>query len=82
MTQQQAADRLGLTRQALSSYESDRTRPDIDRLQELAVLYGTDLEGIIYGTAHALKGRKTIRILAVILLALLTVIHVVGAACL
>ena len=82
MTQQQAADRLGLTRQALSSYESDRTRPDIDRLQELAVLYGTDLEGIIYGTAHALKGRKTIRILAVILLALLTAIHVVGAACL
>ncbi len=44
MTQQQAADRLGVTRQALSGYESNRTRPDIDRLQALAALYGTDLE--------------------------------------
>ncbi|MBR4743440.1 MAG: helix-turn-helix transcriptional regulator [Oscillospiraceae bacterium] len=82
MTQQQAADRLGVTRQALSAYESDRARPDIDRLQELAALYGTDLEGVVYGTVPALKARKSIRIAAVSFLILLTVLHIAGAACL
>ena len=82
MTQQQAADRLGVTRQALSAYESDRARPDIDRLQELAALYGTDLEGVLYGTVPALKARKRIRIAGVCFLILLTVIHIAGAACL
>ena len=82
MTQQQAADRLGVTRQALSAYESDRARPDIDRLQELAVLYGTDLESVVYGTVPALKVQKRIRTAAVCFLVLLTVIHITGAACL
>ena len=82
MTQQEAADRLGVTRQALSGYESNRTRPDIDRLQALAALYGTDLEGVVYGTAPALKARKTVRIAAAGFLIILTMIHIAGAACL
>lgn len=82
MTQQQAADRLGVTRQALSGYESNRTRPDIDRLQALAALYGTDLEGVVYGTAPALKARKAVRIAAVSFSIILTLIHIAGAACL
>lgn len=36
MTQEQVAEKLGVTRQALSSYESNRTRPDIDTLVLLA----------------------------------------------
>ena len=82
MTQQQAADRLGVTRQALSGYESNRTRPDIDRLQALAALYGTDLEGVVYGTAPALKARKAVRIAAAGFFIILTLIHTAGAACL
>ena len=33
MTQQQAAERLNVTRQTVSGYESNRTRPDIDMLR-------------------------------------------------
>jgi len=64
MTQEQAADRLGVTRQTLSSYESERTRPDIDMLMRLCALYGTDLDGIIYGQARALKYLRIIKRIA------------------
>ena len=80
MTQQQAADSLGVTRQTVSGYESDRSRPDIDMLKDIAALYGTDLESIVYGTEPALKAKKAIKNGAVVLLVLLTVITAVGDA--
>ena len=49
LTQEQVVQQIGLTRQALSSYESGRTRPDIETLMALAEIYGTDLEGLLYG---------------------------------
>ncbi len=55
MTQQQAAEQLHLTRQAISGYESGRTQPDVEMLARLAALYGTDLEGILYGQDGRLK---------------------------
>ena len=39
MTQEEVASRVGLTRQAISSYESGRTEPDLDMLIKLAGLY-------------------------------------------
>lgn len=79
MTQQQAADRLGVTRQAVSGYESNRTRPDIDMLRAMAELYGTDLEGVVYGTQPALKARRIVKTAAFALLAFLTVLSAAGA---
>ena len=74
MTQEQAAARLGVTRQALSSYESGRTRPDIDTLLRLSEIYGTDLDGVLYGSDGAWKAQRSFRraaaVLAVLLLAL------------
>lgn len=49
LTQQQAADQLGITRQALSGYEGGRTRPDIEMLEKLCRIYETDLETMLYG---------------------------------
>ena len=49
LTQEQVAERLGVTRQTVSGYESDRTRPDVDTLMRLAEIYGTDLNGVLYG---------------------------------
>lgn len=62
MTQEQVAEQVGLTRQAVSSYESGRTQPGIDILQRLADVYEADLTDIIYGRSPvnrlhtALKG--------------------------
>ena len=80
MTQQQAADRLGVTRQAVSGYESNRTRPDIDMLRAIAELYGTDLEGVVYGTQPVLKARRIIKTAAAVFTALLTAMTAAGAA--
>ncbi len=61
MTQEQVAAKIGLTRQALSSYESGRTRPDIEMLMRLCEVYGTDLDAILYGTSRTLKAVRRMK---------------------
>ena len=80
MTQQQAADRLGVTRQTVSGYESNRTRPDIDMLQAIAALYDTDLTGVVYGNQPVLKARRILKTAATVFWSLLTAMTSAGAA--
>ena len=61
MTQEQAAGKLGVARQTLSSYESGRTRPDIDMLVRLCDIYETDLDGMIYGQNRTLKAVQRVK---------------------
>ena len=61
LTQEQAAAKLHITRQALSSYESQRTQPDIHMLLALAEVYETDLDGILYGQETSLKNLRRLR---------------------
>ena len=49
MTQEQVARQVGLTRQAISSYESGRTQPDLDTLARLAEVYGAEITDVLYG---------------------------------
>lgn len=73
LTQEHVAEKLNVTRQALSSYESGRTRPDIDTLVRLAEIYNTDVNSIIYDPENSTvtEGiKKAARILAVLLIAL------------
>lgn len=71
MTQEQAAAQLGVTRQAVSSYESGRTRPDLDMLLRMCEVYHTDLEGILYGRDSALQRLRRLKIAAVTVFVLL-----------
>ena len=48
LTQREAAKRLGITRGTIASYEKHKTVPDIDRAKEIAALYGTTVDGIIF----------------------------------
>jgi len=80
LTQEQVAQQIGLTRQALSSYESGRTRPDIETLMALAEIYGTDLEGLLYGQEKQQKAARRIRITAGITFGLLTLLTLVSSA--
>ena len=52
LTQEEVAEQVGLTRQAISSYESGRTQPDLDMLARLAEVYHTDLNGILSGSGE------------------------------
>lgn len=49
MTQGELADKISVTRQTVSSWENDRTQPDIDMLELLADAFGTGIEELIYG---------------------------------
>ncbi|MBR3752698.1 MAG: helix-turn-helix transcriptional regulator [Ruminiclostridium sp.] len=80
LTQEQVAQQIGLTRQALSSYESGRTRPDIETLMALAEIYGTDLEGLLYGQEKQQKSARRIRITAGITFGLLTLLTLASSA--
>lgn len=53
MTQEAVAGQLHVTRQAISSYESGRTQPDLDTLRNLAEVYGVEIETILYGAPPA-----------------------------
>lgn len=49
MTQDTLAEKICVSRQAVSSWENDRTQPDIEMLQKLAEVFDVSLEEIIYG---------------------------------
>lgn len=80
MTQGEVAEKLNITRQALSSYESGRTYPDIDMLLKLSDIYGTDLYGIIYGQERLLKSVSRVKTIANILFVLLAVLTFISSA--
>lgn len=49
LTQEELAERLHVTRQAVSNWETARTQPDVETLTALAEALGTDVNGLIYG---------------------------------
>lgn len=49
LTQDILAEKINVTRQTISSWENDRTQPDIDMLEQLATAFGVGIEELIYG---------------------------------
>ena len=49
LSQETLADRLHVTRQAVSSWETGKTRPDLETLERLTNAFECDIQEIIYG---------------------------------
>ena len=49
MTQDQLAEKMHVTRQAVSNWETEKTQPDINTLNALADVFNTDVNELIYG---------------------------------
>ncbi len=49
MTQDDLAEKLFVTRQAISSWENDRTQPDVHMLGKLREIFGVSIEELLYG---------------------------------
>lgn len=49
LTQDALAEKLHVTRQAISNWENDKTKPDIEALEMLAEVLEVDIEELIYG---------------------------------
>lgn len=47
LSQEAAAEKLGVSRQTISKWETDETLPDIRQAKRLAVLYGQSLDDLI-----------------------------------
>lgn len=53
MTQDELAEKLQVSRQTVSSWERERTQPDLETLKRLAEALHVTLEDVIYGKAPA-----------------------------
>ena len=50
MSQEDLAEHLSVTRQAVSNWETDKTQPDIETLHNISMVLGVSIEELIYGT--------------------------------
>ena len=48
MTQDELAEKLNVTRQAVSNWETGKTQPDIDTLAQIAEVFDISIEELIY----------------------------------
>lgn len=69
LTQAEVANELGVKRQTISSYESNRTQPDIETLKNLAKIYNVEFNNILYGKSKMQMKHRTIKIVALISIA-------------
>lgn len=69
LTQEEVAERVGLTRQAVSGYEAGRTQPGLDILQKLADVYQVELTDLIYGRTGTDRMRRAMKVTALVLAA-------------
>ncbi|MBQ7889065.1 MAG: helix-turn-helix transcriptional regulator [Erysipelotrichaceae bacterium] len=73
LSQEQLAEKLFVTRQTISNYETGRSRPDVEMLKKIAEVLDTDVNTVIYGvqsTPEQWLERKTLVIAFLITLVL------------
>ncbi len=58
LTQDQVAEKLHMTRQNISSYETGRTEPDVETIQKIADIFDVPVERLLYGDAILKKRKK------------------------
>ena len=49
LTQEELAEKLHVTRQAVSAWERGQTQPDLDTLERIAQALDTEVTALIYG---------------------------------
>lgn len=59
MTQEEFAENIGVSRQAVSKWELDKTFPDVDKLIKISELYQVSVDYILKGDAVAEKQAKS-----------------------
>ena len=59
MTQEQLAEKLGVTRQSISKWEGDLVKPEIEKLKAMAKLFEVSLDDLISDEAAEAKPAKT-----------------------
>ena len=63
MTQDELAEKLFVTRQTVSNYETGKSRPDVDTLVKISEILDTDIHQVIYGPEPVKLTRDVRRLL-------------------
>ena len=58
MTQEQLAEKLFVTRQAVSAWETGKAQPDVETLAQIAEALGVEVTEVIYGVSQSPNLRK------------------------
>ena len=66
LTQEELAEKLYVTRQAVSNWETGKNQPDIDTLKALADTLEVDVRELLYGPAPDKNRRKKILVAAIL----------------
>lgn len=74
MTQEELAEKMFVSRQTVSSWETDRNRPDVDTLTSLAAVFETDVNDLIYGSPKSAYQKYQKRYIAAIVINVLFLI--------
>lgn len=53
LSQEQLAEQLHVTRQAVSNWENGKTQPDVEMIMQLAEIFDVSVERMIYGKAKS-----------------------------
>lgn len=64
LTQDELAEKLFVTRQTVSNYETGKSRPDIDMLMQIAEVMDADIHELLYGTLPAKENNQISRLVA------------------
>lgn len=60
ITQTELAEKLNVTRQAVSNWENEKTEPDIETLHKIASVLEVSVEELIYGRKQEVKVIKKV----------------------
>jgi len=77
MTQEQLAEKLFVTRQAVSAWETGKAQPDVETLERIAGALEADVAEVIYGTSQSPNLRKLKRRWALIGGAFVTILAII-----
>lgn len=64
LTQDELAEKLFVTRQTVSNYETGKSRPDIDMLMQIAEVMEADIHELLYGTPPAKENKQVSHLVA------------------
>lgn len=62
LTQQEFADRMSVSRQAVSNWERDKNEPDVSALKQIGKLFGVDMNELLDDVQHPVKPMDTRRL--------------------
>lgn len=81
MSQEELAEKLGVSRQTISNWENDKVTIDVDKAQELCKLYGIDMNTLFDVTPTQREPRKQGSGLLVMLICVIAAFALLAIAC-